>query len=656
MENFTLFSIKPKTIYSLNFAVVFFFFAVNSSYANFSHVTRITFNSEYGDSGSILNTTMDLDLDDDGIINSVEDANSDGDNNPATHPTDTDGDGIANYLDIDSDNDGVLDNVEAQTTSGYIAPCGIDTDGNGLDDHYEVTPGSCGGLIPIDSDSDSIPDYLDIDSDNDGILDNVEAQTSNGFQPPCGMDGNSNGLDDHYESPSGGGEGITPVNTDGDSQPDYRDLDSDNDGILDNVEAQPTNDYQPPCGLDSDGNGLDDHYETHPGDGDGITPVDTDGDHIPDCRDLDSDDDGCFDTMEAGYVDAFVKDDRDGLLGNAAPPTVDINGLVTSGENGEGYTLPKDANNNGELDFRESDYSDACDEIVANDDTVSTPEDTPIDVDVLANDTGIPADGTLTVTQPTDGTVVIDDNGTPDDITDDIVIYTPDDGFIGTDTFTYTVCDASDTCDSATVTVECGITPLVTVDDTASTPEDTAVAVDILANDTGIPADGVLTVTDPANGTVVIDDNGTPDDITDDTVTYTPDAGYNGEDTFTYTVCGTADTCDTATVTVMVTPPPPFNTIDDTAMTPEDTPVDIDVLENETGIPAEGTLTVTQPNDGSVVINDNGTPGDITDDFVTYTPDPGFIGEDTFTYTVCDTDGQCDSATVTVECGILDTN
>ncbi len=306
MENSTFYNIKSKLYYSLNIAVLFFFFVLNFSYATSAAVNGVAINSVSDDSGNKINTTVDIDLDDDGIINSKEDANFDGDNNPATHPTDTDGDGIPNYLDIDSDNDGILDNVEAQTTAGYIAPCGIDTDGNGLDDHYEATPGSCGGLTPIDTDSDSIPDYLDIDSDNDGILDNVEAQTSNSYQPPCGMDGDGNGLDDHYESPSGGGEGITPVNTDGDNQPDFRDLDSDNDGILDNVEAQPTNSYQPPCGIDTDGNGLDDHYETHPGDGNGITPVDTDGDHTPDCRDLDSDDDGCFDTMEAGFLDAFV--------------------------------------------------------------------------------------------------------------------------------------------------------------------------------------------------------------------------------------------------------------------------------------------------------------------------------------------------------------
>ena len=84
--------------------------------------------------------------------------------------TDTDGDGVADHLDLDSDNDGITDNVEAQTTSGYVAPTGIDSDGDGLDDAYET-----GGLAPVDTDGDGIADILDTDSDGDGISDTDEA-------------------------------------------------------------------------------------------------------------------------------------------------------------------------------------------------------------------------------------------------------------------------------------------------------------------------------------------------------------------------------------------------------------------------------------------------------------------------------------------------
>ncbi len=54
-------------------------------------------------------------------------------------PRDTDADGLYDHLDIDADNDGLTDNVEAQTTAGYVAPSGSDTDGDGLDNAYDAT-------------------------------------------------------------------------------------------------------------------------------------------------------------------------------------------------------------------------------------------------------------------------------------------------------------------------------------------------------------------------------------------------------------------------------------------------------------------------------------------------------------------------------------
>lgn len=146
--------------------------------------------------------------------------------------------------------------------------------------------------IPKDSDGDSTPDQLDPDSDNDGILDAIEAQANNSVAL-SNADTNNNGIDNAFEP------GFTPIDTDTDGIPDYLDLDSDNDGILDSVET---------------GNDLD-----------------TDG--IRNYRDLDSDKDLCSDVIEAGFLDA----NSDGILGSIAPPTVDANGLVTSGI---GYTIP----------------------------------------------------------------------------------------------------------------------------------------------------------------------------------------------------------------------------------------------------------------------------------------------------------------------------
>ncbi|PQJ21290.1 hypothetical protein [Nonlabens tegetincola] len=73
---------------------------------------------------------------------------------------------------------------------------------------------------------------------------------------------------------------------------------------------------------------------------------------IPNHLDPDSDGDGCSDTVEAGFIDAFAKAQEDGILGNLAPETVNSsNGLVTSGESGEGYTEPADLNSNGHQIF-----------------------------------------------------------------------------------------------------------------------------------------------------------------------------------------------------------------------------------------------------------------------------------------------------------------
>ena len=60
----------------------------------------------------------------------------------------------------------------------------------------------------------------------------------------------------------------------------------------------------------------------------------------------------------------------------------------------------------------------------------------------------------------------------------------------------------------------------------------------------------------PSNGTVIVNDNGTPDDPTDDTVTYTPNAGYSGNDSFSYQICDSDGDCDEATVTITVNEAP----------------------------------------------------------------------------------------------------
>ncbi|NVN19541.1 T9SS type B sorting domain-containing protein [Muricauda sp. HICW] len=185
---------------------------------------------------------IDLDSDNDGIVDSFEDLNADNDNDPSTNPTDTDGDGIPDYLDIDSDNDGIPDNIEAQPALGYIPPSLVDANNNGLDDAYEVDGNI--GLIPMDSDNDGIPDYVDEDSDNDNVPDAIEAHDHDHDGIPevslIGSDKDNDGLDDGYE-----GETVIDIDvndeiddpstalpdTDSDGIPDFRDSDDDDDGI-----------------------------------------------------------------------------------------------------------------------------------------------------------------------------------------------------------------------------------------------------------------------------------------------------------------------------------------------------------------------------------------------------------------------------------------
>ncbi len=122
---------------------------------------------------------------------------------------DTDNDGIADHLDIDSDNDGITDNVEAQATADYIAPSGtgdpnaggsfVDVNRDGLDDNYDtrtVTAGTGAAMagevliMPVNTDAgaampDELADYLDVDSDNDGANDTLEAGL--GAAPATGL-------------------------------------------------------------------------------------------------------------------------------------------------------------------------------------------------------------------------------------------------------------------------------------------------------------------------------------------------------------------------------------------------------------------------------------------------------------------------------------
>ncbi|MCF2870611.1 cadherin-like domain-containing protein [Octadecabacter sp. G9-8] len=270
----------------------------------------------------------------------------------------------------------------------------------------------------------------------------------------------------------------------------------------------------------------------------------------------------------------------------------------------------------------------------AVDDANTTDEDTSVTVDLLANDTD-PEGDDLEVISAT----LISGEGTITDNGDGTVTFEPAEDFNGEAVIEYTISDGNGGEDTAqhTITVDAVNDAPDAVDDASVTDEDTAVIVDLLANDTDVDGDDLTVVeaTVPAEqGTLV--DNG------DGTVTFTPADNFTGEATISYTIEDEDGLTDSAvhTIDVAAVQDAP-EAEDDVAETDEDTPVTIDVLDNDSdpdGDPLEVTE-ATSP-DGDVTINADGT--------ITFDPAENFNGDTTITYTVEDPDGNSDTATVTV--------
>lgn len=186
------------------------------------------------------------------------------------------------------------------------------------------------------------------------------------------------------------------------------------------------------------------------------------------------------------------------------------------------------------------------------DDMVSLDEDTSVIIDIYSNDNDVPTSGVLTFSNSTNGTIQVNDNGTPNNPSDDIPTYIPNSDYNGADSFTYTVCNAVGDCSTAEVTVD--VLPIVdTADDVVVINEDEVIIIDNWhLNDNDLPVSGTFKTTAPTNGRIVIDTKGTPDDPSDDTVTYTPNSSFSGRDTFVYTVCDTKNNCSNANVTILV--------------------------------------------------------------------------------------------------------
>jgi CshA-type fibril repeat protein len=263
-------------------------------------------------------------------------------------------------------------------------------------------------------------------------------------------------------------------------------------------------------------------------------------------------------------------------------------------------------------------------------DLVDTPEDTPITIDVLANDSDPDGDPlTIIAADATHGSVTINGDGT--------ITFIPDADFEGIATVVYTISDGNGGQSTAAVRINVigENDPPVAVNDNAATKEDVPVTIPVLTNDSDVDGDPlVVTSAVAANGTVVINANGT--------ITYTPNANFNGTDTVTYVIEDGQGGTATATVTVTVAPVNDAPVaLDDSAATDEDVPVTIAPLVNDSDVDGDPlTITSAGAANGSVVINGDGT--------ITYTPNANFNGTDTISYTIIDGKGGIDTATVTV--------
>jgi len=264
---------------------------------------------------------------------------------------DTDNDGVINALDLDSDNDGILDLHEFELDSAMLIALDANKDGvidsgfgaNGFSNALETSIDAGFSVFSAaDADADGLLNSEDLDSDNDGLTDVFENQFLNTF------DANLDGIIDGTTDADGdgilasadaidavfGSTGSFPVDSDGDHVYDAYDIDADNDGITDNTEAQATATYASPSGADADSDGLDDQYDVDCApcgavSGFAVVAINTDNSDNPDYLDLDSDSDGESDLIEGHDSEG------DGIADLGSPANTGVSG-ATADVDGDG--------------------------------------------------------------------------------------------------------------------------------------------------------------------------------------------------------------------------------------------------------------------------------------------------------------------------------
>ncbi|WP_256092384.1 tandem-95 repeat protein [Vibrio parahaemolyticus] len=270
-------------------------------------------------------------------------------------------------------------------------------------------------------------------------------------------------------------------------------------------------------------------------------------------------------------------------------------------------------------------------DIVADKATVV--EDTPTIIKVLGNDT-FEDDGKVvsldTNSGPANGTVSVNPDGS--------VTYTPNDNYVGKDTFTYIVTSGG-VSESTTVNVD--VTPVndapVAKDDTATTQEDTAVTIDVLPNDTDVDGDklSIQSASVPeAQGKV---------EIVDGKLVFTPAKNFHGDAEITYTV---SDGALTGQATVKVTvnavndTPVVESNIADQALAEDFTPYTIDLNTAFSDVDnVDGELTFSVSGNSNIQVA-------IVNGIATITPTADWNGSETLAFTATDPSGESVSQTV----------
>ncbi len=221
------------------------------------------------------------------------------------------------------------------------------------------------------------------------------------------------------------------------------------------------------------------------------------------------------------------------------------------------------------------------------------------------------------------------------------VRYTPVSNYNGKDTFYYKICANNGQCDTAMVVITISAVddfPVAT-NDTYTINEDNVLNGNVAGNDTQSGDGGnVWSVSNnPINGAVLLNSTGT--------FLYVPNPNYNGKDSFFYRLCDIDGDCSTAKVVITIRPVNDLPVVvRDTFSTDENTPLASSVATNDTlsGDGGNSYSIVLSPNHGLVLFANNGS--------FTYIPFANYSGLDSFSYRLCDANGDCRStfAVITV--------